>query len=51
MAEGDIEGQSDRTGNVAQYTTEKINELGGKVVTLSDYGGYIYAEEVINIRA
>ena len=30
------------SGNVAQYTTEKINELGGKVVTLSDSGGYIY---------
>jgi len=30
------------SGNVAQYTTEKLNELGGKVVTLSDSGGYIY---------
>ncbi|MBZ0263804.1 NADP-specific glutamate dehydrogenase [bacterium] len=30
------------SGNVAQYTTEKINELGGKVVTLSDSSGYIY---------
>jgi glutamate dehydrogenase/leucine dehydrogenase len=30
------------SGNVAQYTTEKINELGGKVVTLSDSGGFIY---------
>jgi glutamate dehydrogenase (NADP+) len=30
------------TGNVAQYTVEKINRLGGKVVTLSDSNGYIY---------
>jgi glutamate dehydrogenase/leucine dehydrogenase len=30
------------SGNVAQYTTQKINELGGKVVTLSDSGGFIY---------
>lgn len=35
------------SGNVAQYTTEKINELGGKVVTLSDSSGYIYDEEGI----
>jgi glutamate dehydrogenase (NADP+) len=30
------------SGNVAQYTTEKILDLGGKVVTLSDSSGYIY---------
>ncbi len=30
------------SGNVAQYTVEKINALGGKAVTLSDSGGYIY---------
>ncbi|MCX6575501.1 MAG: NADP-specific glutamate dehydrogenase [Candidatus Aminicenantes bacterium] len=30
------------SGNVAQYTVEKINQLGGKVVTLSDSSGYIY---------
>ncbi|NQU94746.1 MAG: NADP-specific glutamate dehydrogenase [Candidatus Omnitrophica bacterium] len=30
------------SGNVAQYTVEKVNQLGGKVVTLSDSGGYIY---------
>jgi glutamate dehydrogenase (NADP+) len=36
------------SGNVAQYTTEKINELGGKVVTLSDSGGYIYDPEGID---
>jgi glutamate dehydrogenase (NADP+) len=36
------------SGNVAQYTTEKINELGGKVVTLSDSGGYIYDPEGVD---
>jgi glutamate dehydrogenase (NADP+) len=30
------------SGNVAQYTIEKINQLGGKVVTLSDSNGVIY---------
>lgn len=35
------------SGNVAQYTTEKILTLGGKVVTLSDSAGYIYDEEGI----
>ena len=30
------------SGNVAQYTVEKILQLGGKVVTLSDSSGYIY---------
>ncbi|MCB2221145.1 MAG: NADP-specific glutamate dehydrogenase [Bacteroidetes bacterium] len=30
------------SGNVAQYATEKATELGAKVVTLSDSGGYIY---------
>ncbi len=36
------------SGNVAQYTVEKILELGGKVLTLSDSNGYIYDEEGIN---
>ena len=30
------------SGNVAQYTVELVSELGGKCVTLSDSGGYIY---------
>ncbi|MFT5152612.1 MAG: glutamate dehydrogenase (NADP+), partial [Planctomycetota bacterium] len=30
------------SGNVAQYAAEKLIELGGKVVTMSDSGGYIY---------
>ncbi|MBN2539682.1 MAG: glutamate dehydrogenase, partial [Deltaproteobacteria bacterium] len=36
------------SGNVAQYAVEKILELGGKVVTLSDSSGYIYDEEGID---
>ncbi|HJO94683.1 MAG TPA: NADP-specific glutamate dehydrogenase [Victivallales bacterium] len=32
------------SGNVAQYTTEKILEFGGKVITLSDSSGYIFDE-------
>jgi len=35
------------SGNVAQFATEKLLELGGKVLTLSDSGGYIYDEEGI----
>jgi len=30
------------SGNVAQFTAEKINELSGKVVTLSDSDGWIF---------
>lgn len=36
------------SGNVAQYTIEKINHLGGKALTLSDSNGYIYDPEGIN---
>ena len=32
------------SGNVAQYTAEKVMQLGGKVVTLSDSGGFIHDE-------
>ncbi|RTE54567.1 NADP-specific glutamate dehydrogenase [Arenibacter aquaticus] len=35
------------SGNVAQYAAEKVIRLGGKVVTLSDSGGYIYDKEGI----
>jgi glutamate dehydrogenase (NADP+) len=31
-------------GNVAQYTVEKLLQLGAKVVTLSDSNGFIYDE-------
>jgi len=36
------------SGNVAQYAVEKILDLGGKVLTLSDSAGYIYDEEGID---
>jgi glutamate dehydrogenase (NADP+) len=36
------------SGNVAQYTVEKLLELGAKVVTLSDSTGYVYDEAGID---
>ena len=36
------------SGNVAQYAVEKALQLGAKIVTMSDSGGYIYDEEGIN---
>ncbi len=36
------------SGNVAQYTVEKLLDLGAKPVTLSDSAGYIYDEEGID---
>jgi glutamate dehydrogenase (NADP) (EC 1.4.1.4) len=36
------------SGNVAQYTIEKLLEFGAKVVTCSDSNGYIYDEEGFN---
>jgi len=36
------------SGNVAQYTVKKVNQLGGKCVTLSDSNGYIYDEAGID---
>ncbi|GGK39203.1 MULTISPECIES: NADP-specific glutamate dehydrogenase [Flavobacteriaceae] len=36
------------SGNVAQYACEKATQLGAKVVTLSDSGGYIFDEEGID---
>jgi len=35
-------------GNVAQFAVEKIIELGGKVLTMSDSSGYIFDEEGID---
>jgi glutamate dehydrogenase (NADP+) len=35
------------SGNVAQYTVEKLLQLGAKAVTLSDSDGYIYDEQGI----
>jgi glutamate dehydrogenase (NADP+) len=36
------------SGNVAQYTIEKVNQLGGKCVTLSDSSGFIHDPEGID---
>lgn len=36
------------SGNVAQYAAEKILQLGGKVVTMSDSGGYIHDADGID---
>jgi glutamate dehydrogenase (NADP+) len=36
------------SGNVAQFTVEKILHLGGTVLTMSDSSGYIYDEEGID---
>jgi glutamate dehydrogenase/leucine dehydrogenase len=38
------------SGNVAQYTVEKLNELGAKVVTLSDSSGIIYDLDGIDAK-
>jgi glutamate dehydrogenase (NADP+) len=36
------------SGNVAQYTVEKVNEFGGKVITLSDSNGTIVDQDGID---
>ncbi|MCK4947783.1 MAG: glutamate dehydrogenase, partial [Candidatus Aureabacteria bacterium] len=36
------------SGNVAQYTIEKLNQLGAKAVTLSDSGGFVHDPDGIN---
>ena len=36
------------SGNVAQYTTEKLLQLGARVLTLSDSSGYVYDEKGID---
>ena len=38
------------SGNVAQYTTEKVTQLGGKVVTLSDSSGMIHDPDGIDAK-
>jgi glutamate dehydrogenase (NADP+) len=47
----DLKGQTvtiSGSGNVATYTAEKVIELGGKVITLSDSSGYIYDPDGID---
>ena len=36
------------SGNVAQYTAEKILQLGGKILTMSDSSGSVFDEEGID---
>jgi glutamate dehydrogenase (NADP+) len=36
------------SGNVSQYTVEKLIELGARPVTVSDSGGYVYDEQGID---
>ncbi len=38
------------SGNVAQFATEKVIQLGGKVVTLSDSAGFIYDPKGIDME-
>ncbi|MGH0033992.1 MAG: NADP-specific glutamate dehydrogenase [Myxococcota bacterium] len=47
----DLEGRTclvSGSGNVATYCVEKINHLGGKVVTLSDSGGFVHDPDGID---
>jgi len=36
------------SGNVAQYTVEKLNDMGAKAVTLSDSGGFVHDPDGID---
>jgi glutamate dehydrogenase (NADP+) len=36
------------SGNVAQYASEKVLQLGGKILTMSDSSGFIYDKEGID---
>jgi glutamate dehydrogenase (NADP+) len=36
------------SGNVAQYTVQKVTEFGGKVLTMSDSGGFIHDPDGID---
>ncbi|MCQ2144566.1 MAG: NADP-specific glutamate dehydrogenase, partial [Bacteroidales bacterium] len=47
----DVKGKSvliSGSGNVAQYAAQKVLQLGGKVLTLSDSDGYIYDPDGID---
>jgi glutamate dehydrogenase (NADP+) len=50
MKNMDLKGKSvliSGSGNVAQYTAEKVLQLGGKVLTMSDSDGYVYVPDGI----
>jgi glutamate dehydrogenase (NADP+) len=47
----DIEGMNaavSGSGNVAQFTAEKVTQLGGKVLTMSDSSGFIFDKDGID---
>jgi len=47
----DIDGKTaivSGSGNVAQYTIEKVSQLGGKVLTASDSSGFVYDKDGIH---
>ena len=49
--EEDVKGKTvviSGSGNVAQYAAEKVIQLGGKVVTMSDSGGFIHDKDGID---
>lgn len=51
---GDVAGKRvgiSGSGNVAIYCAKKFEELGAKVVTVSDSNGYVYDENGINVDA
>jgi glutamate dehydrogenase (NADP+) len=39
------------SGNVAIYTVEKVHQLGGKAVAVSDSNGYVYDADGIDVKA
>jgi glutamate dehydrogenase (NADP+) len=39
------------SGNVAIYATQKVHQLGGKVVALSDSDGYVHDPDGIDLKA
>lgn len=48
---GDLQGKTcvvSGSGNVAQYTVEKLNHLGARAVTMSDSSGFIHDPEGIS---
>jgi glutamate dehydrogenase (NADP+) len=47
---GDMTVSISGAGNVAVFATEKVQQLGGKVVTLSDSNGFIYDPDGIKLE-
>ncbi|MBD3387992.1 MAG: NADP-specific glutamate dehydrogenase [Candidatus Altiarchaeales archaeon] len=41
---------SSGSGNVSIYASQKVEQLGGKVVAVSDSGGYVYDEKGIDVK-